>query len=537
MNSHDVQTVIILEPNHDTNQLITPQCQQFLYLLHTHFNSKRLSLLQARKDLQKRLDNGYKPGFPEETKYVRESEWKVAPPPKDIERRWIELTGPPNPKICINALNSGADVFMADFEDALSPSWLNQISGQKCLIEANLKVLKHKENGKEYSLDPNSYTVLFARTRGWHLDEAHILVNGQVMSGALFDFGIYFFHNYQVRQRMGCGGIYYYLPKLESYFEARLWNEVFLFAQKYFNVPIGTIRCTVLIETLGGGLQMEEILYELKDHIVALNSGRWDYIFSAIKLLKNHKDCVLPDRSQVTMTVPFMKAYANKLVQVCHKRGAHAIGGMSAFIPTKNKEKNDFAYNKIREDKNRECSEGFDGSWVAHPAMVKFAREIFQQYLKGQANQKHVLRYDLRVTSEDIINLKVEKPITEYGVRENISITIQYIYYWLMGQGAVGINNLMEDAATAEISRSQIWQWIRHQAKTNDGKVINIQYYQQLRDQEVSNLRQILKNINVLNKAINITNDLIQNQEMKEFLTIEAYPVLNEIYKTQQSKL
>lgn len=312
--STDLKGITIVEENQYTREILTPECLKFVATLHRQFNTTRKTLLKARKERALLVDRGMPLTFPAETKHIRDGDWKVSPPPKDIERRWIELTGPPNTKLCINAMNSGADVFMADFEDALAPTWVNQVSGQKSLIQLNKKTIQLNENGKEYKLDPTSYTVLFVRPRGWHLEETHLVIDGEPCSASLFDFAVYFFHNVKIRQATGCGGIYYYLPKIEAYKECRLWNDVFIKAQQLFNVPIGTIRCTVLIETLGGGLEMEEFLYELKDHIVGLNTGRWDYIFSAIKMLKNHKSAVLPDRSQVTMTVPFMRAYTNRLV-------------------------------------------------------------------------------------------------------------------------------------------------------------------------------------------------------------------------------
>jgi malate synthase len=363
------------------------------------------------------------------------------------------------------------------------------------------------------------------RPRGWHLEEKHVLVDGEPMSGSLFDFGVYFFHNYQLRREKGLGGCFFYLPKIEAYQEARLWNEVFLTTQNYFKVPVGTIRCTVLIETIGGSLAMDEILFELKEHIVALNAGRWDYIFSIIKKLKARKDAIVPDRGQVTMTVPFMKAYTERLIHICHKRGAHAIGGMSAFIPSKTDKKfNENVFKKIIADKELEAQSGCDGSWVAHPGLVKIARAVFEKRLGNKEHQKDVLRPEVNVRDFELTDLRIPgATITENGVRNNINVCIQYIYHWLNGSAAVGIHNLMEDAATAEISRSQLWQWVRYQCKTENGKVIDQRYYQLIRDEEVKSLRSSFEKQDLFEKACNLTDELVLSDTFAEFLTLPAY--------------
>ena len=360
----------------------------------------------------------------------------------------------------------------------MAPTWENVLDGQLNLIQTNKKTLRFEQDGKLYKFNDKIATLL-VRPRGWHLDEVHVVVDDQPMSGSLFDFGVYFFHNVFLRKQLGLGGVFYYLPKLETHYEARLWNDVFITAQSYLNVPIGTIRCTVLIETIGGSLSMDEILFELREHIVALNAGRWDYIFSIIKKFKCNDKAVLPERGQVTMTVPFMHSYTERLIQVCHRRGAHAIGGMSAFIPSKtDKAANEAAMKKIIDDKTREVVSGNDGSWVAHPDLVLTARSVFEKHLQGKNHQKDVLRTDVKVIDSDLTNLVVPGgTITDAGVRNNINVCIQYIYFWLLGSGAVGLHNLMEDAATAEISRSQLWQWIKFNSKTTSGRIINQTYY------------------------------------------------------------
>jgi len=379
-------------------KLLTPECLNFVAMLQRKFNLTRKNLLSERLNLAKRFDNGLEMSYPAETEHVRNGDWKVAPVPKQLQKRWIEITGPPTRKGTINALNSGADMWMTDLEDSLAPTWMNQLVGQESLMLANKRTLQFTDGKKEYKLKENLAEML-VRPRGWHLTENNVIIDAEPVSASLFDFGVYFYLNFRTRIEKNMGGVFYYLAKLESYKEARLWNDVFVATQNYFNVPIGTIRATVLIETIGGGLDMEEILYELKDHIVGLNAGRWDYIFSIIKKQRNNPKAILPDRAQVTMTVPFMSAYTDRIVQVCHKRGAHAIGGMSAFIPSRtDKAINENAFKKIVEDKSVEVKKGFDGSWVAHPDLVKIARDVFDKHLNGKDHQKHVLRNDVTIT-------------------------------------------------------------------------------------------------------------------------------------------
>ena len=446
-------------------EILTPAALAFVAGLHREFNPRREALLQRRVSRQAELDAGALPGFRAETRSIREGDWQVAPVPPDLADRRVEITGPVERKMMINALNSGARVFMADFEDANSPTWENVITGQINLIDAIEGSITHQNlDGKVYRLHPETATLM-VRPRGWHLVEKQISIDGRPISASLLDFGLYLFHNAKRLLRKGSGP-YFYLPKLESHLEARLWNDVFAYAQNALEIPRGTIRATVLVETILAAFEMDEILYELREHSAGLNAGRWDYLFSIIKTFRNRPDFVLPDRSQLNMTVPFMRAYTELLVKTCHRRGAHAIGGMAAFIPSRrDPEVNAVALAKVREDKVREATDGFDGTWVAHPDLVPVAAAVFDEVLGARPNQVTRQRPEVNVAESDLLNLKIfGGKITEAGLRLNVNVAIQYIESWLRGVGAAAIHNLMEDAATAEISRSQIWQWIRHGA-------------------------------------------------------------------------
>lgn len=512
-------------------KILTPEAIQFLIKLHRKFNSRRLNLIHQRKEIQNQINQGKLPSFLPETKSIRQDlTWKVAPTPKDLIKRWVEITGPTERKMLINALNSGADVFMADFEDANSPTWPNMIEGQQNLIDAvnNTISLKTPE-GKEYLLKEKT-AVLMVRPRGWHLDEKHVSVDGESFSASLFDFGLYFFHNAKNLIKKGSGP-YFYLPKLENHKEARLWNDVFIFAQEELQIPIGTIRATVLIETILAAFEMEEILFELREHAAGLNAGRWDYIFSIIKKFQNQDEWIFPDRGQITMTVPFMRAYSELLVKTCHRRGAHAIGGMAAFIPNrKNTEITEIALKKVEDDKIRESSDGFDGTWVAHPDLVETAKNIFAKFLKDKPNQKERLREDVDIKAEQLLNFEIPGGKISYeGVHSNISIALHYLESWLRGQGAVALNNLMEDAATAEISRAQIWQWLHYPKTLKAGHVpITNQLYQDILKDEVEKFKNTVgETPSKIEMAKNLLNKIILNENFEEFLTTVAYKELN----------
>jgi malate synthase len=475
------------------SEVLTGDALGFVARLQREFGDRRLELLERRDERQARLDAGESPRFLVAARSERESEWKVAKAPKDLQDRRVEITGPTDRKMLINALNSGARVFMADFEDANSPTWANLVEGQVNLIDAiERRIDFTSPEGKEYRLNDKVATLL-VRPRGWHLDERHLEVGGKPVSGSLFDFGLYFFHNAARLLKKGSGP-YFYLPKLESHLEARLWNDVFNFAQDDLGIARGTIRATVLIETILAAFEMEEILYELREHSSGLNAGRWDYIFSIIKKFRNRPDFVLPDRAQVTMTVPFMRAYTELLVKTCHARGAHAMGGMAAFIPSrKDAEANRVALAKVKEDKDREAGDGFDGTWVAHPDLVETATEAFDRVLGKHPNQLERKRPEVSVSAGQLIDVKVpDGSVTEAGLRTNVSVGIQYIESWLRGVGAAAINNLMEDVATAEISRSQVWQWIKHSARLAEGTTVDADLVREIADDELSKLRKRL---------------------------------------------
>ena len=505
--------------------ILTPEALTFIADLHRRFDPTRRQLLARRAERQAAINQGATLDFPAETADVRAAQWTVAPAPADLDNRRVEITGPTERKMMINALNSGAKVFMADFEDALSPTWENSIDGQVNCRDAIRRTIEFQNpDGRVYRLNDEVATLVI-RPRGWHLLEKHVLIDGAAISASLFDFGLYFFHNAKELLRRGSGP-YCYLPKLESHLEARLWNEVFTYAQATLDVPHGSVRATVLIETVLAALEMDEILYELREHAAGLNAGRWDYIFSAIKKFAQRKDLILPDRGQVTMTVPCMRAYTELLVHTCHKRGAHAIGGMAAFIPNRRDPVvTENALAKVREDKERESRDGCDGTWVAHPDLVPLAMEIFDAALGDRPNQKDKLRDDVKVTAAQILAVGVPGgTITEEGVRLNISVALQYLNAWLNGNGAAAINNLMEDAATAEISRSQLWQWVYHGAKLADGRPVTAELYTQLRNEELAKLGGT--SVGRYEESAELLDQLVLDEEFVEFLTFPAYQLL-----------
>jgi malate synthase len=511
----------------ETARIITPEALAFLELLARHFGPRRKALLGRRQEVQRSIRHGKLPDFLDGTKEIRERSWTVAPAPADLNDRRVEITGPVERKMMINALNSGARVFMADFEDALSPPWSNVIGGQVNCTQAVRHTLEYvSPEGKRYRLGERLATLV-VRPRGWHLEEKHALVDGEPMSASLFDFGLYFFHNAQELLARGSGP-YFYLPKLENHTEARLWNEVFDLAQDALGIPRGTVRATVLIETILAAYEMDEILYELRDHAAGLNAGRWDYLFSIIKNFKDRPDFLLPDRSQLTMTIPFMQAYTELLVKTCHRRGAHAIGGMAAFIPSRrDPQVNEIALAKVREDKTREASAGYDGAWVAHPDLVPIVEEVFGAVLKDRPHQKDRQRDDVKVRREQLLDVRVpDGRITEAGLRNNISVALQYLAAWLAGSGAVAINNLMEDAATAEIARSQLWQWIRHGAKTESGEVVTLARCRGILREEIGRLAAEGSDPARLASAGELLDALFSAEVFPEFLTLSAYQKL-----------
>jgi malate synthase len=507
-------------------EVLTPDAIAFVAGLQRAFNLRRLELLAERAERQWRFDAGELPNFLPETAEIRnDPTWRVASAPADLNDRRVEITGPVEPKMMINALNSGARVFMADFEDALSPTWENVVTGQWAVREAVRRRLTFQTDEKAYELNPEIATLV-VRPRGWHLDEAHLLVDGSPISASLFDFGLIVFHN--AREQLDRGsGPYFYLPKLESHLEARLWNDVFLAAQEKLGIPPGSIRATVLIETILAAFEMEEILWELREHASGLNAGRWDYIFSLIKKFHARADMVLPDRAQVTMAVPFMRAYQQLLVRTCHRRGAHAIGGMSAFIPNRREpEVTGNALARVREDKQREAGDGSDGTWVAHPDLVPVAGAVFDAVLGERPNQKGRLREDVVSSAGDLLDTHVAGGrVTEAGVRTNVSVALQYLASWLAGNGAAAINNLMEDAATAEISRSQLWQWRVHGVALDDGRPMSEDLYRQVRDEELDRLSSSAPFFRWTDAAA-LLDELVLSDQFAEFLTLGAYPLL-----------
>jgi malate synthase len=493
-----------------TEQVLTDEARAFLTLLQREFGPRREELLAARQERAQRLRDGELPDFLPETAHVREGDWRVEPVPEELQDRRVEITGPVDRKMVINALNSGAKMFMADFEDSNSPTWRNCLEGQVNLTDALERTIELDTGEKQYRLNEEVATLL-VRPRGWHLDERHFDVDGAPISASLFDFGLYFLRNH------ARGGTWLYLPKLESHLEARLWNDVFVRAQAELGVPRGTIKATVLIETILAAFEMDEILYELREHSAGLNAGRWDYIFSVIKKLGHRPEFVLPDRADVTMAVPFMRAYTELLVRTCHRRGAHAMGGMAAFIPSRrDPEVNAVALAKVREDKEREAGQGFDGTWVAHPDLVAVAMEIFDRVLGERPNQVERQRDDVVSTAADLLDVaSTPGDITEAGLRNNVSVGIQYLAAWLQGSGAVAIFNLMEDAATSEISRSQVWQWLRH------GNVSREQV-ERVIDEEVAKLDGDYA------EARRLFEQVALGDEFVEFLTLPAYERLGD---------
>lgn len=508
--------------------ILTLEAIDFLEELHNQFNHKRLELLERRQARQKTLDEGELPYFSTATASIRDdASWRIAKTPKDLEKRWVEITGPTERKMIINAMNSGADVFMADFEDANSPTWENILNGQVNLRDVVAGTISFSSpDGKKYALKENP-AVLMVRPRGWHLNEKHLKIGNEEISGSLFDFGLFFFHNAKNLIAKGSGP-YFYLPKMENHLEARLWNDVFIFAQEKLGIPHGTIKATVLIETILAAFEMDEILFELKEHSAGLNAGRWDYLFSIIKKFRNHNTLHFPDRDSITMTVPFLRAYTDLLVQTCHKRGAHAMGGMSAFIPNrKEPEITERALKKVREDKEREVKDGFDGTWVAHPDLVSVAHDIFAEFLKGKPNQKDRLREDVHVKAADLIDFTFkEGAITEEGLRHNLSIAMQYLCGWLSGTGAVALFNLMEDAATAEISRAQVWQWMRNRERQNDEVEISPVWVEKLMEEEYQKILTRYGDAydeTIYKQVHQLMEDLIFEHQFIDFLTLPAY--------------
>jgi malate synthase len=506
------------------DEILTPQALAFLGDLHQRFEPRRIEILKRREQRQEAFDAGSLPDFLENTADIRESDWKIAPIPKDLQDRRVEITGPVDRKMMINALNSGANAFMADFEDATSPTWRNIIDGQINLKDRWQGALSFTDpgSGKSYALN-GAPAVLIVRPRGWHLLERHVLVNGAPMSGALVDFGLYFFHNARAALAQGSGP-YFYLPKIEAWQEASLWNDIFVFAQGRFRLPVGAIKATVLIETLPAAFEMEEILYALEEHVVGLNCGRWDYIFSFIKRLGKHPQFLTPDRAGMGMDRAFLRAYSLKLIQTCHKRGAFAMGGMAAQIPVKGDEAaNEAAFAKVRADKEREAANGHDGTWVAHPALVPVAKAAFDCLLP-QANQLNVLHSGVTITREDMIAVH-DGVRTEEGVRGNIRVGVLYMSAWLGGRGAVPLYNLMEDAATAEISRTQLWQWLFHEAALADGRKLGRGLFDRLFDSEAKALRKNAPSPS-LEEAIAMFYRTVTVEPLEEFLTLPAYEAL-----------
>jgi malate synthase len=509
-------------------EILSPDALEFLALLHEQFDARRQALLRARINRQAVIDSGKMPDFLNETRSTREGSWKVAPARSDLQDRRVEITGPVERKMMINALNSGAKVFMADFEDSLTPTWDNIITGQiNCIDAIERQIEFTNPDGKVYRLNPKIATLM-VRPRGWHLYEKHALIGSRQVSASLFDFGLYFFHNANRLLARGSAP-YFYLPKMESHLEARLWNDVFLHSQKALGIPFGTIRATVLIETLPGAFEMDEILYELREHSAGLNAGRWDYLFSIIKKFRKYPQFVLADRNQLGMGVPFMRAYAELLVKTCHRRGAHAIGGMAAFIPNrKNPEINNMALAKVREDKERESKAGFDGTWVAHPDLVPVAMAIFDRVLGGRPNQVGVLREDVNVEPKQLLNVNVpDGQITDIGLRNDVSVCLQYLESWLGGNGAAAIFNLMEDAATAEIARSQVWQWLHNGARLAEGPLVTRELVKRIEAEELEKIKTALGaeafTAHKFKQASELFEQLTLHEDYQEFLTLAAY--------------
>ena len=510
----------------DYQDILTSEANQFLFALHDKFNERRLKLLADREIEQAYFDAGNFPSFPDETKNIRTSDWVCAPLPEDLLDRRVEITGPVDRKMVINALNSGAKTFMADFEDSNSPYISNNLEGQVNLRDAINKSISfyNEKKDKNYTLNKETATLL-VRPRGLHLNEKHFLVGQEEMSGSFVDFGLFFFHNIKTLQAQG-SATYFYLPKLEHYLEARLWNDVFVFSQDYLSIPQKTIKATVLVETITASFQLDEIIYELRNHMAGLNCGRWDYIFSYIKKFKNHENFMVPNRDQVTMSSPFMSAYSLLVIQKCHKRKVHAMGGMAAQIPIKNDEKaNNAAFAKVIADKELEVRNGHDGTWVAHPGLVAVAMDVFNKNMTTK-NQIHNLRLDVIASEAALVEMPKGR-ITEEGIRKNINVGILYIESWLRGNGAAAIYNLMEDAATAEISRTQVWLWLHKSIQLENQNIFNEEMYQQLKKEELEKIKSLVGERNFMdgkfNLAIELFDQLVLSKDYKEFLTLSAY--------------
>ena len=512
------------------SQILTPGALEFIGAFAREFESERKSLLQRRQKVQAEIDGGKLPDFLPETQWIRDSDWKVAPIPDDLKDRRVEITGPVDRKMIINALNSGANTYMADFEDSHSPTWEGTVQGQINLSDAvNDSISFINPQGKKYALN-SEVATLIVRPRGWHLVEKHVTVDGEPISASIFDFGLYFFHNAKSLLAKGSGP-YFYLPKIESHLEARLWNDIFIRAQEMIGIPNGTIKATVLIETILAAFEVDEIIYELKEHMAGLNCGRWDYIFSFIKRFKNVPGYIFPDRAQISMTRHCMHSYSLLVIKTCHRRGAHAIGGMAAQIPIKDDpEANAAALKKVQEDKVREARDGHDGTWVAHPGLMQIAKEEFDEIMP-QPNQIEKLREDVTVTTADLLKVP-EGTITEEGLRTNIDVGIQYMANWLSGLGCVPIYHLMEDAATAEISRTQVWQWIHNpRGVLSDGRKVTLELFRELMDEELKKIREAIGDERFaegnFELAARLFDDIIANEELEEFLTLRAYEYLD----------
>jgi malate synthase len=515
------------------NDVLTEDALAFVSELHRRFDGRRRELLEKRAERQRALDEGGTLDFLDETREIRDGDWQVAPAPADLQKRWVEITGPTDRKMVINALNSGSTGFMADFEDSNSPTWSNMIGGQVNLTDAIEGTISLEQGDKTYELNDEVATLL-VRPRGWHLTDKHLLVDGARVSGSLLDFGLYFFRNARRLLEKGSGP-YFYLPKMESHLEARLWNDVFTFAEEQLGIPHGTIKATVLIETIPAAFEMDEILYELRDHSAGLNAGRWDYIFSMIKCFRERPDMVLPDRSKVTMTVPFMRAYTELLVKTCHRRGAHAMGGMAAFIPSrKTPEINEKAIEGVRADKEREASAGFDGTWVAHPDLVEVALEEFGKVLGERDNQVDRRRDEVSVTAAELLDASsAGDDITDEGLRNDVNVGIQYISSWLRGNGAAAIFNLMEDAATAEISRSQVWQWVRHGVELDTGEKVTRELVRRYEEEELEKVREqvgddFFYSEGRPDQSRALFDEVALSDEFVDFLTLPAYEQLED---------
>jgi malate synthase len=511
------------------DEVLTAEALELLADLHRRFNPRRLQLLDLRQRRQAEIDSGQRPDFLPETAQIRADDWRIGPVPADLTDRRVELTGPPERKMVVNALNAPVGTFMADFEDSCSPTWENLIRGQINLSDAIRRRITHTDplSGKSYQLNDRTATLI-VRPRGWHLPEKHVQVDGQTVSGALFDFALYLANNYQALASNGSAA-YFYLPKLESHLEARLWNDIFIAAQERLGIPRGTIKATVLIETILAAFEMDEILFELREHVTGLNCGRWDYIFSFIKKFRNHRDAVLPDRDAVSMDTPFLKSYVDLLIQTCHRRGAYAIGGMAAQIPIRNNaQANEAAMLKVRNDKLREARAGHDGTWIAHPALAPIASEAFATVMQGP-NQLHVMRDEVRVSAADLLRVPAGA-ITDAGLRRNIRVGLQYVEAWLGGNGCVPLYHLMEDAATAEICRAQLWQWLAHEARTDDGAAISLARFERTLTEEIERIHGEVGGARMLAglfpSAARLFHAMVTNETFDEFLTLPAYELL-----------